>query len=692
MRKEQLESLLEISAAIASISDKRGLYKLVMDKLRKSIGFDDAVVIVLQDNGTNYINFLNSAAPKRRSNSLFKDNMNKILPMRGSPFEYFLNQKDIYQWRLDRMMKRFPNYPGFRLMQQTGLKHSFNLTLCTGDRVIGLLLLQFMGASTYQARQKAFYESIANQLAGAINNILTKEELADRETDKSFQLSINNALLNTKTKEELCLTLANLLNTQIPFNILALRIWSASGLLTDWIALKKEKDGDFRSMNDQISKEAAEELRILEKDKNSLDKLPGIFSADKFDDLCERFPIYAYARRSHDIRSVLRQPFHLSMDRSAHIIFSSVEENAYTARHLSILEHCVAQISLTLDNLLAFEQLKQEKIYLEEEINTEHNFEEIVGTSPALRKVLQKVSQVAPTSSTVLIQGETGTGKELIARAIHNISPQKNRTLLKVNCAALSPQLIESELFGHEKGSFTGATERRIGKFELADGSTIFLDEIGELPLELQAKILRVLQEKEIERIGGRHIIRIDIRIIAATNRDLLAEVSAGNFRSDLFYRLNVFPIDLPPLRNRREDIPLLVIHFLEKAAKKLRKDIEGISDGSLDDMLTYHWPGNVRELEHVIERAVIISQGRILDIFIANGSVHSTDAKMVSTDRIKTLRELETEHILEVLRHCNGKIRGEDGAARILDIKPTTLESRMKKWGIKKEFVLSDG
>ncbi len=212
------------------------------------------------------------------------------------------------------------------------------------------------------------------------------------------------------------------------------------------------------------------------------------------------------------------------------------------------------------------------------------------------------------------------------------------------------------------------------------------------MPLELQAKILRVLQEKEIERIGGKHIIRIDIRIIAATNRDLLKEVSAGNFRSDLFYRLNVFPIDLPPLRERREDIPLLAKHFLDKAAKKLHKNIDEISDTSLDDMLTYNWPGNVRELEHVIERAVILSQGRILNLFMAGTRDASTDGKMVSAARIKTLRELETEHILAVLGHCNGKIRGEDGAAKILDIKPTTLESRMKKWGIKKEFVLSDG
>jgi transcriptional regulator with GAF, ATPase, and Fis domain len=329
-------------------------------------------------------------------------------------------------------------------------------------------------------------------------------------------------------------------------------------------------------------------------------------------------------------------------------------------------------------------------MYLEEEIKTEHNFEEIVGTSSALREVFQKVSQVASTGSTVLIQGETGTGKELIARAIHKLSPQKDRTLLKVNCAALSPQLIESELFGHEKGSFTGATERRIGKFELANDGTIFLDEIGELPIELQAKILRVLQEKEIERIGGKNTLRIDIRIIAATNRDLLKMISEGEFRSDLFYRLHVFPIYLPPLRERKEDIPLLAEHFLKKAARKMHKDIESITDESVYEMLDYDWPGNVRELEHVIEKAVILSEGRTISVQIAKDINYSMNAASLDTARFMTLKELESQHILKVLKHCNGKVRGENGAATILDIKPTTLESRMKKLGIQKKYVLS--
>ncbi|MGD8460023.1 MAG: sigma 54-interacting transcriptional regulator [Desulfobacterales bacterium] len=690
MEKEQLKSLLEISAAIAAISNKNELHKVAVNGLQRLVGFDDAAVIVFMNQGRDYMHYLDTDSTERFSSPLSMTIDNNILPIKGSPVEYFLQREDLYEWQPKNLVEKFPNNPGIQRLQQTGIKYSFNLKLHTGGREIGFLILHFKKKFAFRANQQSFFQSIANQLAGAIQNILIKEELEDREKDKSFQLSINNALLNTTTKEELCFTLANLLNDHVPFEMVTLRIWSGSGLLTDWLAIEKEEQGGFRSINDQISREAAQELRVLEKNKNSLDKLPGIFTADKFNELCNRFPIYAYAQKAYRIRSVLRLPFNLSMDKSAHIIFSSKKDNAYTAKHLSILEHCVAQISLALDNLLALKQLKQEKIYLEEEIKTEHNFEEIVGTSSALREVLQKVSQVAPTQSTVLIQGETGTGKELIARAIHKLSPQKDRTLLKVNCAALSPQLIESELFGHEKGSFTGATERRIGKFELANESTIFLDEIGELPVELQAKILRVLQEKEIERIGGKNTLRVDIRIVAATNRDLLKMVSRGEYRSDLFYRLNVFPIYIPPLRERKEDIPLLAAHFIEKSSKKLHKYIETLTDESLNEMLTYHWPGNVRELEHVIERAVILSEGQILSVPIGDSSSKSMNADAIGPSHMQTLKELESQHILQVLRHCNGKVRGKDGAAAILDIKPTTLESRMKKLGIKKEYVLS--
>ncbi len=347
------------------------------------------------------------------------------------------------------------------------------------------------------------------------------------------------------------------------------------------------------------------------------------------------------------------------------------------------------QVTLAIENMLAYEeiaalklQLEQENIYLQEEIRTEHNFEEIVGGSAAVRKALQAVETVAPTGATVLILGETGTGKELIARAVHNLSPQKDKPLVKVNCAALASTLIESELFGHEKGAFTGALSRKIGRFELANGGTIFLDEIGDLPLELQAKLLRVLQEGEFERVGGSQTIKVSVRVIAATNRNLAEAVKAGSFRSDLFYRLNVFPLTLPALRERSEDIPLLVSHFLSRFAKKLGKPLERLSKESMDRLMRYDWPGNVRELLSVIERATILARGPVVHV------EDSLDLRLraeADSPGLGKLEDMERAHILRALEETNWMIDGPRGAALILGIHPNTLRSRMQKLGIKK-------
>jgi len=322
-----------------------------------------------------------------------------------------------------------------------------------------------------------------------------------------------------------------------------------------------------------------------------------------------------------------------------------------------------------------------------EQFQAAYDHEEIVGTSPVLQRVFQSLGQVAGTTSTVLILGETGTGKELIARAIHSGSRRKDKPMIKVNCAALPAGLVESELFGHEKGSFTGAIDRRIGKFELADNSTIFLDEIGELPPELQAKLLRAIQEKEIERIGGRTTIRTDARIIAATNRRLQEEVDAGRFRTDLYYRLNVFPVYLPPLRERREDIPALTAHFIAKYARRSGKKIAGISPAALRQMSVYHWPGNIRELEHLVERSILMTQGPIIrEVHLPVDNKDNGVTEQPETTTIKSLEENERDHILSVLRKTKGRIRGKGGAAEILKLPPTTLHSRMKKLGITKK------
>jgi len=301
-------------------------------------------------------------------------------------------------------------------------------------------------------------------------------------------------------------------------------------------------------------------------------------------------------------------------------------------------------------------------------------------------QVLFRVKQVAPTDTTVLIEGETGVGKELIAKAIHFNSPRSSGPVVMVNCTTLPPNLIESELFGHEKGSFTGATERRIGKFELANGGTLFLDEIGELPIDLQSKLLRVIQEKEIERIGGKQTIPVNVRIVAATNRNLEEETKAGRFRNDLYFRLNVFPLVIPPLRERPDDIPVLVRHFIEIYGRQLGKPNLRISEMDLQKLMSYQWPGNVRELEHTIQRAVIISTTNFLDLSDFQPSpslMHVDELKR----NIKTLKEVEAEHIVHALRLTNGKVSGENGAAKLLGLNPKTLDSKMRKLGIKREL-----
>ena len=333
-------------------------------------------------------------------------------------------------------------------------------------------------------------------------------------------------------------------------------------------------------------------------------------------------------------------------------------------------------------------QFQEEHVSLKNGTETNQDYPEIIGRSTELQQTLHLISKVAPTNSTVLITGETGTGKELVARAIHNNSFRKAKPMVKVNCATLPANLIESELFGHERGSFTGATDRRIGKFELANNSTIFLDEIGELPLDMQVKLLRVLQEKEIERIGGRSPIEVDIRIIAATNRDLQKEVEEGRFRADLYYRLSVFPIPLPSLRDRRDDIPILAGHFVQKLSKKVGKKITMMSKYVLEQILRYDWPGNIRELEHVIERSIIQSDSDILcQIYLPDERKREVTKPVGNPFVFKTIKENERDYIINVLKRCNWRLAGGGGAAEFLGIPPSTLSSKLKRLGIQKSY-----
>ncbi|KAF0154980.1 MAG: PAS domain S-box [Syntrophaceae bacterium] len=359
-----------------------------------------------------------------------------------------------------------------------------------------------------------------------------------------------------------------------------------------------------------------------------------------------------------------------------------VEEEALQKAHDKLeaeVEERTVELRTALSEIQAMkEQLEVENIYFRHESKMKHQFENIIGQSDGLKYVLYRVEQVAPTNTTILILGETGTGKELIAAAIHNLSPRKERPLFTVNCAALPANLIESELFGREKGAFTGADSRRIGRFEVANGSTLCLDEIGELPLELQAKLLRVIQHREFERLGSSQTIKIDVRLVATTNRDLTEEVRQGRFRQDLFYRLNVFPITVPPLRQRKDDIPLMVQSFIERFSRKLGKKITSISKETMKTLQDYPWPGNIRELESIIERAVILSPGPVLQL---------VDKLKISSppiaDAVRTLEETERNQIMKILAETGWRIEGHDGAAAILGLHASTLRARMHKIGI---------
>ena len=411
-------------------------------------------------------------------------------------------------------------------------------------------------------------------------------------------------------------------------------------------------------------------------------------------DLAElsRWPRLLERVRPHGGKSFCWLPLTTSRRRLGALVFVSKQPSAYDAADLDFLHQVANQVAVAVENALAFQEIEalkdklaEEKAYLEEEVRTEHEFGDIVGESPALRAALKAVGTVAPTDSTVLVCGATGTGKELIARAVHDLSPRKGRTFVKLNCAAIPTGLLESELFGHERGAFTGAIAQKIGRFELANGGTLFLDEVGDIPLELQPKLLRVLQEQEFERLGGTRTIRVNVRLVAATNCDLTRMVAGGRFRSDLYYRLNVFPIALPPLRERPEDIPRLVRHFTQRFARRMSRRIESIPSATMDALVRYPWPGNVRELQNIIERAVILSPGPTLQVPLADLQAvpAPTPPGTAPIATPITLVDAEREHIVDALGATGWVVGGPKGAAVRLGMKRSTLQKKMQRLGI---------
>ena len=522
----------------------------------------------------------------------------------------------------------------------------------------------------------------------------TEEALRRSEEQNRSLLQINNAIITNLTQEALLRSISGSLHRFIGFDRCAITLYQPERDTFKFLAVEGELQSAYFHTGMETRRTETSvgwvfdhlQWRVCGELKESAE--------------------FANERRlaKEGIHSICILPMTLQGKCIGTLSFVSRERNRYSEQDASFLQEVANQVVLAIRNMQSYDEiaslksrLEKENVYLREELRAEHNFEEIVGNSPALLKVLHDVERVAPTDSTVLIFGETGTGKELVARAIHSRSTRNSRALVNVNCSAISAGLVESELFGHVKGAFTGALERRIGRFELAHGGTIFLDEIGELNLETQVKLLRVLQEREFEPVGSSRTVSVDVRVIAATNRNLREAVDAGRFRADLFYRLNVFPMEVPPLRERRSDIPKLVAFMLARLSKRLGKKMEGVSQKSMDHLLSYAWPGNVRELQNVIERAVIVSSEPILQldkdlIPVAGGrgpesrGDHGTDGVGSSEDTtgLATLMEVERGHILAALQKSGGKIEGVNGAAKILDLHPNTLRHRIQKLGIR--------
>jgi formate hydrogenlyase transcriptional activator len=523
----------------------------------------------------------------------------------------------------------------------------------------------------------------------------TEEVLRKSEERNRSLLQINNAIITNLSQEALLHSISEALHGVISFDRCAITLYQPERDSFLFLAVEGEVSSDYFRTGLEVPRSETSVGWVFDHRQMLLRR-----------DL-QRECQYANERRlcAEGIQSKCVVPLIFQGKCLGALSVVSRKRDQYSDAAAALLQDVANQVTLAIQNMQSYQEinnlkarLETENVYLREEILTEHNFEEIVGNSPALLKTLHAVAQVAPTDATVLICGETGTGKELVARAIHSRSGRNGRALVNVNCSAISAGLVESELFGHMKGAFTGAIDSRIGRFELAHGGTIFLDEIGELSLETQVKLLRVLQEHEFEPVGSSRSLRVDVRVIAATNRDLQDAIESGRFRSDLFYRLNVFPIALPPLRERRSDIPQLVTFTIARFSKRLGKKIDGVSRESMQNLMNYPWPGNVRELQNVIERAVVLATEPTLrldrqlmpivasttgDALLEMSTKGSQQAILDSSAQILTLDEAERNHILGALQLTDGVIDGPKGAARILSIHPNTLRHRMKKLSI---------
>ncbi len=673
---ERYEALIRVSQAIGAHRDLKDLFSAMATELHRVVQFD-GIVVAQYGEASNEIlwtacEVCSQQGPVSPPDIPADETITKWVYQRQEP---------LVIPSLDRE-KRFPRTIAF--LKEKGFQSVCALPLTTVHRRIGSIAIASKHADAYCEEEVRFLSLVADQAALAIDDALNFEASQIAQT----------ALQRKNDRLKLLLEVNNTIVSNLELRDL-LRAISAS------IRSVMQCDGvgvalpDLESKNLQVyaldfpnSKGLVREKIVIPTDEDS----PGVRAfrtgqpvsvlcceSDRVDPLAE----------AEGVQSLCHIPL-ISRNRTLGLLsLARLAPVPFSPRDLEFLALVGNQVAIAVENALAYheiaelkDRLAQEKVYLEDEIRSELNFEEIVGRSSTLRSLLLEIETVAPTDSTVLIYGETGTGKELIARAIHNLSARGKSSFVKLNCAAIPTGLLESEMFGHEKGAFTGAVAQRIGRFELANRGTVFLDEIGEIPLELQPKLLRVLQEREFERLGSSRTLRTDARLIAATNRDLGVMVEEQKFRADLFYRLNVFPVHVPPLRERQDDIPLLVRHFVQQFARRMGKAVDTVPTETMNALVRYHWPGNIRELQNLVERAVILSTGPILKVPLNDLQGLPAPA---GARRIETMEEAERRHILDALDASDWVISGPNGAATSLGLKRSTLQARMEKLGIRR-------
>ena len=676
--RDRLRLLLEVSESIASHRDPDELLRDLAQRLPHIVPFDYINVVLHEP-----------ARDVMRLWFLVTSGVSTIRPGLEFPVE---ESPGGLVWKTQQPLivnditqeRRFPKL--MSMLRENGVQSFCAVPLTTAQRRLGAMGFGSLQSRVYLEAELDFMQQVAKQVAVAVDNALNSEaarasqqQLARERDRQRLLLEVNNAVVSHLALDELFPAVSVSLRRVIQHDGSSLVLYDQETGRYRVHVLHFAKNESFIEEG-QVESDCTTPAGIA-----ITTRKPAVFSEGDLQHLCSESPV-AQHLLSEGVKALCAIPL-LSYDRALGALnVGRCGEDMFTEEDVELLNQVAHQIAIAVDNALVHKEvqgfkdrLAKEKLYLEDEIRTEYNFEEIIGESAVLKRVLKQVEIVASTNSTVLVLGETGTGKELIARAIHDRSGRRARTFVKLNCAAIPTGLLESELFGHERGAFTGAIAQKVGRFELADGGTIFLDEVGDIPLELQSKLLRVLQEQEFERLGSTRTIKVNVRLVVATNRDLTGMVADKEFRSDLYYRLNVFPLTVPALRDRREDIPLLVRYFAQKFARRMNKKIDSISTEGMAALSQYDWPGNVRELENVIERATILSQGGELSVSVEKVASISNAA----TQSVTTLEAAERDHIVRALQAAKWIIGGPNGAAVKLGMKRTTLQSKMHKLDI---------